>query len=267
MAAATQVYYWPREFVLRSYDFVQPRNYRRAAISIILVNHGQFTIEIEGAEAMSCAGLILGPQTKRQNLHLKGQDWADSGWVFDVAPGTAAHRGLLNHLKRQPVAEIPSSLLAALQQRLRAMGNSPVLALDQVRALHEQICRDIVGQEVSMACDERVVQAMAVLDRSTLDEMSIAAVAAEVGLSESRLRSLVRRELASNLAQYARWSAAWKTILHWQPGMTVTDAAHAAGFHDLAHANHAANDMFGMSPSRALNNERVAVFSERGQVL
>ena len=31
----------------------------------------------------------------------------------------------------------------------------------------------------------------------------------------------------------------------------------AAGFHDLPHANRTANQMFGLSPSRALDSERV----------
>ncbi|MGJ8667907.1 MAG: helix-turn-helix domain-containing protein [Oceanococcus sp.] len=262
MPAATQVYYWPREFVLRSYDYASPRSYRRAAISIIVAGRGEFSINIENHGVASCRGLVLGPLASRSQLQFLGSNWSEACWIFDVAPGTKIHRGLLEWLERKPVQLLPAAQLLRIQQQLQTVDTAECMTLEQARSLHQSVCHALLAEDVLPACDHRVLNALSLIDQAALDEVSIAAVAKNVDLSESRLRSLVRRELACNLPQYARWSAAWKTILHWRPGMTLTDAAHAAGFHDLAHANHAANDMFGLSPSRALDNARVSLFAE-----
>ena len=90
---------------------------------------------------------------------------------------------------------------------------------------------------------------MQLVDERPLDEASLSGLAREVGLSESRLRDLFRKTLGCTLSQYARWAAAWKAVHLWKKGMTFTDVAHAVGFHDLAHADHALGETFGMSPS------------------
>ncbi len=262
MATPTQVYYWPRAFLLRSHDFSQPRSYRRAAISIIIAPRGDFAIEVEGLGALRCACLVIGPLSKRCGLELRGQDFADAAWLLDVAPGSTAHRMLLDWLQRRPARKLEGEVLQRVQARLQQHGQQEHLEMSQARELYQALVADILGEQPATACDARVLEVLCRLDQAALDEQAIAPLACQVGLSESRLRSLVRRELGCNLAAYARWSAAWKVMSRWHPGMTLTDAAHAAGFHDLAHANHAANDLFGLSPSRALDGQRVQLFAD-----
>ena len=98
-------------------------------------------------------------------------------------------------------------------------------------------------------CDARIRRVMELVEERPFDETSLSVLAREVGLSESRLRDLFRKTLGCPLSQYARWVAAWKAIRLWKKGMTFTDVAHAVGFHDLAHADHALGETFGMSPS------------------
>jgi len=62
--------------------------------------------------------------------------------------------------------------------------------------------------------------------------LSVLMLAREVGLSNSRLRDLFRKAMDCRLSQYMRWVVAL-----------------AAGFHDLAHADHAFAEIFGLSPS------------------
>ncbi len=256
-SATTQIYYWPRSFVLRSFRFQQVRHYQRASVTLIVVAAGEFGVTTQGLGEIQCGGVLLGPASRRQGLHIASDSMANAGWILDVAPGTAEHRGLLDVLQRRPEARLSNTTVERLRAHFAALADAPVLTGAQAQALHAQVIEELLIERKPRDLDPRVAQVLEILRERCLDEIALGDLAAGVGLSESRLRSLVRRELGSNLVQVSRWSAAWQTVLHWQPGMTLTDAAHAAGFHDLPHANRAANQMFGLSPSRALNSERV----------
>lgn len=256
-SSVTQIYYWPRAFILRSCRFEQQQHYQRAAMTLIVSAQGQFQIATQGLGQQSCAGMLLGPTSRRQGLSIACENHAAATWMFDVAPGTPEHRGLLEVLRRRPEAALPDALIERLRAHLTAHAQQPVLEPSEARSLHARVFEDLLDGREMRALDPRVTQVLAALRERCLDEIAISELAAEVDLSESRLRSLVRRELGCNLVQVSRWSAAWQTMLHWQPGMTLTDAAHAAGFHDLPHANRTAKQMFGLSPSRALDSTRV----------
>src|SRR5205823_8463557 len=111
----------------------------------------------------------------------------------------------------------------------------------------------------AVARDARVARVMELVEASPFGGVSVAALAREVGLSESRLRDLFRRDLGCRLSQYMRWVAAWKAVGLWQQGMKFTDVAHAVGFHDLAHADHAFTEIFGLSPSEVTDPRRIAL--------
>lgn len=253
----TQIYYWPRSFILRSCRFEQQQHYQRAAMTLIVAAQGEFQIATQGLGPLSCAGMLLGPASRRQGLSIASEDQAAATWMFDVAPGTREHRGLLEVLRRRPEAPLPDALVERMRSHLAAVAEQAVLEPSQAVQLHTRVFEDLLDGRELRELDDRVTQVLACLRERCLDEIAIGDLAAGVGLSESRLRSLVRRELGTNLVQVSRWSAAWQTMLHWRPGMTLTDAAHAAGFHDLPHANRTAKQMFGLSPSRALDATRV----------
>lgn len=166
-------------------------------------------------------------------------------------------------------AGITSDAYGALQPSL-ARGDARVIGADDVRRIRAVLCE---ASTAEMGCDEamrlfdavvavlaparggtadldaRIRRVMQLVEERPFDETSLTVLAREVGLSESRLRDLFRKTLGCPLSQYARWVAAWKAIQLWKKGMTFTDVAHAVGFHDLAHADHALGETFGMSPS------------------
>lgn len=90
---------------------------------------------------------------------------------------------------------------------------------------------------------------MELVEQLPFDALSVAMLARDVGLSDSRLRDLFKKAMGCRLSQYMRWIAAWKAVSLWREGMKFTDVALAAGFHDLAHADHAFAEIFGLSPS------------------
>lgn len=251
--APTTIYYWPRNFLLRSIDFTQSKPYQRISTTVIVALQGQFHIETQDLGAVSAEAVVLGPAARRMALRISG----DCVCLLDVAPATAAHAGLMRLLRRQPSRILEAGACAAARQVLAPLEEPAKRDPARLRDLHARAVAAIAPVPQVYDLDERIAALIQALDAMSLDEVRIGQVAALAGVSESRLRSLVRGELGCNLSQYLRWLAAWKAALHLQPGMTLTDAAHAAGFHDLAHANHTINEMFGLSPSRVLCPQRV----------
>lgn len=251
--APTTIYYWPRNFLLRSTDFTQSKPYQRISTTLIVALQGRFHIQTQDLGTVSAEAVVLGPAARRMALHISG----DCVCLLDVAPATAAHAGLMSLLRRQPSRILDSTACASARQVLAPLGEPAKRDPALLRTLHARAIAAVAPLPQAYALDERIAAVIHALEAVSLDEVRIGQLAALAGVSESRLRSLMRGELGCNLSQYLRWLAAWKAALHLQPGMTLTDAAHAAGFHDLAHANHTINEMFGLSPSRVLCPQRV----------
>lgn len=76
-------------------------------------------------------------------------------------------------------------------------------------------------------------------------------VARGVALSPSRLGRLFNEQVGQSFPTYVRWARLRCAVEAVRTGASLTDAAHAAGFSDSAHANRVCHEMFGMSPSDA----------------
>ena len=85
-----------------------------------------------------------------------------------------------------------------------------------------------------------VIEALPAADR--LDGL-----AAEVGMSPSRLRSLAREEIGVPLTQLRLWSRLARAI-SWLPYGPTAAAAAAAGFADQAHFTRTARRFLGRTP-------------------
>lgn len=75
------------------------------------------------------------------------------------------------------------------------------------------------------------------------------AVAAAAGLSESRLAHLFRAEVGLTFRAYARWFQLGRAARAIAVGKSLTEAAHSAGFSDLAHFTRTFVAMFGLAPT------------------
>lgn len=74
-------------------------------------------------------------------------------------------------------------------------------------------------------------------------------VAAQVGISASRLTHLFTAQVGIPLRRYVLWRRLHIAITRIQSGDDLTDAAHAAGFADSAHLSRTCRDTFGLPPS------------------
>ncbi|BBY63330.1 hypothetical protein MHEL_15730 [Mycolicibacterium helvum] len=83
------------------------------------------------------------------------------------------------------------------------------------------------------------------------EPVTLGDVAVGVALSPSRLSRLFRDHVGQSFPTYVRWARLRLAIDALRSGASLTDAAHAAGFTDSAHANRVCHEMFGLSPSQA----------------
>jgi AraC-like DNA-binding protein len=101
--------------------------------------------------------------------------------------------------------------------------------------------------------DVRIAAALRRMRGEPDGDHSLTELAAGAGLSESRFLHLFKAETGVPLRRYRLWNRMGAAVGACHAGMSLTDAAHAAGFASSAHFSSAFRDMFGMMPSQLLN--------------
>lgn len=96
-----------------------------------------------------------------------------------------------------------------------------------------------------------VLAAVELIPRLLPDTVRLTEVAKAVALSPGRLGRLFNEQVGQSFPTYVRWARLRCAVEALGAGASLTDAAHAAGFTDSAHANRVCHEMFGMSPSHA----------------
>jgi methylphosphotriester-DNA--protein-cysteine methyltransferase len=97
------------------------------------------------------------------------------------------------------------------------------------------------------ALDPRVAHAVQESTRAD-SAAQIRGIAADVGLSPSRMRALVRASVGIPLVRLRRWSRL-RAAIAGLPGESVAAAAASAGFADQAHLTRTARDLLGRAPA------------------
>ena len=100
--------------------------------------------------------------------------------------------------------------------------------------------------------DARVLRAREVLGSAPGRRMPLAEVAATVSLSPSRLAHLFSARMGMPARRYLLWLRLRDAVGELTRGLSITEAAHAAGFADAAHLTRTFRRMLGFTPSTAL---------------
>ncbi len=99
------------------------------------------------------------------------------------------------------------------------------------------------------AIDAALARLPALADDGAID---VSDLAAEVGLSVSRLTHVFSEEVGTPIRSYVRWMRLVTATERLAEGVSITEAAHGAGFSDGAHFSRTFRSMFGLSPSEAV---------------
>jgi AraC-like DNA-binding protein len=123
-------------------------------------------------------------------------------------------------------------------------------------ALVAEVVRELAASETGPApsVHPAVRRAAELIPARLATGVELQDLAAEVGLSASRLGHLFAVELGLPYRAYVRWSRLQQVVQVLREGATLTAAAHAAGFTDSAHMNRVCRSVFGVNPSQLVSN-------------
>ncbi len=177
--------------------------------------------------------------------------------TFWLEPESRDAKQLARLQTGHPIARLESSAIRELAPRLRdcwqrRCGSRQTAALmDEVLDLLAPRRRDPPAPT-----DERVERAREILGSALGAQMTLADVAEQVGLSQSRLTHLFRDQLGLLPTRYRLWTRLRHALEALAKHSSVTDAAYAAGFSDGPHLSRTFRGMLGFSPAAALGISR-----------
>lgn len=106
--------------------------------------------------------------------------------------------------------------------------------------------------EAPMALDPRIeaaIEALNAMQMSTIEEGIAGHLAQRACLSESRFTHLFRAQTGMSVSRYLLWTRLLAAVEQIALAVSLTEAAHAAGFADLAHMSRSFKACFGVAPS------------------
>ncbi|MBI2383973.1 MAG: helix-turn-helix transcriptional regulator [Gammaproteobacteria bacterium] len=255
MSQPLTIYYSARRFLLTAHSFVLDRRrapYRRLAATLLIATRRPFHLEVGQGTKLTAQAALIAPKVLRRRLSAEHSDIA----IIDVPMQLAEYRTIELLLRHQTVVSFEPERFAPLLPRLARAARGQ-LRRSEFASLHQAAVRLVGGAAGPATVDERIARVMAALDRMALDEVRLAGLARHVDLSPSRLRHLFCHETGSTISHYARWVAVWRAVNRWSPGQRWTEIAHACGFCDLAHLDHAFMEVFGLAPSTIFDPQQV----------
>lgn len=229
------------------------KHYQRLSATLIVNAEETFSFQAGNANIHHTNIALLSPGSRRNYMKIAGGDC----FLFDLEITSEAFSRLRSMLPIDGGSTPPSHITDAVMQKVKELRNQEINACDAVMLFDDVIGILVADTPPAKVRDGRIDEVLRKIDESCRDEVTVAGLAKLVGLSESRLRSLVQKELGCSLSRYLRWATAWKTAELWRPGVTLTEVAHAAGFHDLSHANRTFIELFGLSPSKVLKSDQI----------
>lgn len=140
---------------------------------------------------------------------------------------------------------VPPTTLNALLSRLSSLGEA-----EPTECLCEGLVEALVPEgNIPVPLDGRVASALGLLRCAPERRMPLAELAAAVGLSPSRLAHLFRAHTGLPVRRYLLWLRLGDALQQLARGVSLTTAAHAAGFADSAHFSRTFRAMLGITPS------------------
>ncbi|WP_331767749.1 helix-turn-helix domain-containing protein [Embleya sp. NBC_00896] len=184
----------------------------------------------QGGRTIAAPGLIVPPQ------------------LAHTATATSSYAALFVDCRRLPASTQVTRLdEAAVRRILAALGRAGVHAFAGPADLSAALTELTAATGAGDALDPRVAHALREIAHPDATA-PIGAVAADVGLSPPRLRTLVRESVGIPLVRLRQW-ARLRTAIANLPRDTVAAGAATAGFADQAHLTRMARTMLGRTPA------------------
>ena len=221
-------------------------------IQIITDIHHQFRCRVNEAPWRTCKNLIIKEDTPHQ---LDTNDSVQLIIYLDITT-TAAKAITTRYLGNDNAAEPELNLFDIVKPDTIQQ----VLLKPNPQTLHNivgRILQQLTGETtVETKTDPRIRIVEQAIDHGRPDRLNISTLAAQVHLSESRLRSLFKLQTGVPIYKYILYSRIRYAINRIMTGSPINDAAWEAGFIDNSHFHKILVTMFGISPSQFLRDSK-----------
>ena len=169
--------------------------------------------------------------------------------VLFVEPETREGRALVERHVRGGITPLPDDVIARAAAPLFAAWQQ-TRTVSAIRSAAQDVIRALTGGvEATVLADERILRAVRYVNAHLDGALTLEEVAAEACLSPSRFRHLFVEQTGMALRPYILWRRFLRVWELMMTGVTLSAAAHAAGFADAAHLTRTSRRMFGFPPS------------------
>ncbi len=246
-ALHSYLYLWPGRRLV-ALPAVCNRPHRHLPASVLIGVDGPFRLGIRGHGDIETRAAIVATEVE-QHLDSLGRPML----ILHVDPDVPFHRALVPQLAGAPFRTLPFETFAPLLGRMRAAFTH---ALDDVRAhaLFSDVLAAVRGNgPEGPPLDRRIAHIVRKLRHDLPERIDNDALAAEAGLSRSRLMHLFKTEVGTSIRRFALALRLENAVRRWRQGISMTTLAQDAGFYDVSHLLQAGRSYIGTLPSGLLS--------------
>lgn len=225
---------------------IEPDPHAHYAASLLLSLDDPFDVELEN-ERVKLRACLLGP-----NLHHRLVARDTRMIVLQLDPDSAEYESLAFAAPSPPrLYPLEYDRFAPAESELAHLFDDP-LGCGKARRIFLDIL-DLAGaaprRDRQSELDPRLVKTLETLKADLPDRVTVPELAAQAGLSADRFMHLFKDQLGLPVRRYALWLRMFRAVRALAAGLSLTDAAHEAGFADSAHLSRTFRENFGYPPS------------------
>lgn len=244
-----QLFLWPRE-VLYVCNGNLNEFHEHYSLSLWIAFGGKFKYETE-SESGEYEAAILPPNVKHR-LHAPDCQMA----ILQVDPDARDYRSLLQLTtdKIRPLeVEKYKPLFSVYSQLLKPSVNC-AMGRHAFQKTLEITLSD--SPQLENPLDSRIQTVLTQLKSDLPEDLSVDQLAKSVDLSSHRFMHLFKEQMGLPVRRYILWLRTNRAVRLLKEGLSLTDAAHSAGFADSAHMSRTFKEMIGIHPSFFFKDSR-----------
>lgn len=170
--------------------------------------------------------------------------------ILFVEPESRAGRGILGAILQDGGLRAASpAVLEGLSDPLSALRPPGSPDRDALTAIGRAMVDRLAGDLRQPAVDARIERVIGWVSRSQDERLTLGSAAELARLSPSRLSHLFVSETGLSFKTYLLWTRLTRAVSLMSDGLSLTEAAHGAGFADSAHFSRTFRRMFGIAPA------------------